>query len=713
VLLVGYFVVLLLVALVAIPALFTTVHALNREQHRSDPTAAATNAVLTGALDQETGIRGYVITADPSFLAPVSSGTDQVTTALATLHGRDVEPGIGPAVDAMDAAFSEWRTKFADVVVDDVNRGNFKAASSFVQSGKGKELFDTFRRKHDALQAEVSQRVASSRKQLRRDVELSLILLGAALLTGLAIATGLWLWWRVWGRRSAERDEELADLGILLRSVLEATTEPIFAKDAGGRHILANRARAASLSQGDPDAEILGRTVDGFVDADTAALIREEDQRVLETGETSQSEEILRQPDGPHIFLTTKNALESVDGRRVGIVGVARDVTLERLLQADRERLYQIEHRLAETLQDAMLGNAELDDDRMDVCARYQPAFEELTVGGDWYDIVALPNEMIGLIVGDAVGRGIDAATAMGQLRSALTALALAGLDPAGALEAVEAFAHTIPGAHSATCLYLVVDPPNEQVVYSVAGHMPPLVVSPDGTTRYLDDVQDPPLAAARLDRPRRTGRAPFPAGSTLLLFTDGLVERRREPIDAGLDRLAAAAAAVVGLPIRAMSDQLIETLLADQLQRDDVAVVAARLVKTHSDTFRRRFNANATTARLVRHDLQEWVAHYELGDDAAGDLALAFGEALANSVEHAYNGAAPGIIDAEGVFADDLFRVTVRDHGRWRAPHEDRHRGRGLMLMRRLVDNVEVDTDGRGTVVVLEYRLRSRSSLA
>ncbi len=246
------------------------------------------------------------------------------------------------------------------------------------------------------------------------------------------------------------------------------------------------------MSQGDGDAVVLGRRVDDFVDAEMATQIRDEDRRVIETGEASRCEEILRQPDGPHVFLTTKNALESADGRRIGIVGVARDVTLERLLEADRERLYKIEHRLAETLQQAMLGNAELDDDRMEVYARYQPALEELTVGGDWYDIVSLPNDMIGLIVGDAVGRGIDAATAMGQLRSALTALALAGLDPASALEAVEAFARTIPGAHSATCLYVVVDPSNAQLLYSVAGHMPPLVVAGDGTTEYLDGQQDP-----------------------------------------------------------------------------------------------------------------------------------------------------------------------------------------------------------------------------
>ncbi len=136
-LLVGYFVVLLLVAVVAIPALVTTVHALNREQHRSDPTAVATNAMLTGALDQETGVRGYVITADPSFLEPFTTGTDQVTKAMATLHGPDVEADMGPAVDAMDAAFRQWHTNFADVVVADVARGQHQGRELGRPVGEG------------------------------------------------------------------------------------------------------------------------------------------------------------------------------------------------------------------------------------------------------------------------------------------------------------------------------------------------------------------------------------------------------------------------------------------------------------------------------------------------------------------------------------------------------------------------------------------------
>ncbi len=711
-LIVGSFAVLLLVAAIGIPALLATVHALDRQQQRSDPSATATNAALVGALDEETSVRGYIITANQSFLAQYSSGAQRVTAALATLRGPDAENDIQSAVDVMEKSLKTWRSTFAEPVILHIRTGDPAAARAIVQSGVGKSRFDEFRAAHDQLEAQVAHDVSTSRKRLRHDVESSLLGLIVALAVGLAVAVGLWLWWRVWGEREAGRELALADLGVLLRSVVEATTEPIFAKDADGRHLLANRARAASLAHGDADAIVIGRTVDDFVDPEMARQIRAEDLRVMSTGEDSRNEEILGQPDGPHVFLTSKSPLEASDGRRIGVVGVARDVTLERLLQADRERLYQIEHRLAETLQQAMLGNAEIDDDRLDVCARYQPALEELTVGGDWYDVVPLPNDMVGLIVGDAVGRGIDAATAMGQLRSSLTALALAGLDPADALEAVEAFAHTIPGARSATCLYLIVDPTNARLVYSVAGHMPPLVITPDGDTEYLDRQQDPPLAAAYLDRPRRVGTHPFLAGSTLVLFTDGLVERRRESIDDGLERLALAASATIDLPIRAMCDGLIAGLLADQLQRDDVAVVVARLVKTHSDQFRRRVSANAANARVVRHDFQSWIAHYELGGEAAGDLAIALGEALANGVEHAYAGMPPGILEVEATYADGLLHVSVRDHGAWRAPQEEpTDRGRGLNLMRQLVDDVRVRSDARGTVVELDYHFPSRSN--
>ena len=254
----------------------------------------------------------------------------------------------------------------------------------------------------------------------------------------------------------------------------------------------------------------------------------------MTTGSEVVLEESLRQPDGVHVFLTTKSPLYDAEGAVVGVVGVARDVTGERALLADRERLYQIEHRLATTLQLSMLGHSEVDDDRVSICAAYRPAMEELAVGGDWYDVVTPPNGAIGLIVGDVVGRGLNAATAMGQLRSALSALAYAERDPVAAIEALDRFALGIPDALSATCLYTLIDPAAQSLTYSSAGHVPALVVDPNGRAEFLDQYQDPPLVVGAGLRRRATVR-PFPTGSTLVLCTDGLFERRGESIDDGL----------------------------------------------------------------------------------------------------------------------------------------------------------------------------------
>jgi serine phosphatase RsbU (regulator of sigma subunit) len=278
------------------------------------------------------------------------------------------------------------------------------------------------------------------------------------------------------------------------------------------------------------------------------------------------------------VFLTTKSPLYNADREVIGVVGVARDVTEERALRRDRERLYQIEHEYAATLQHAMLGTANVDDDRFAFCARYHPAVEGLTVGGDWYDVVARPDGAVVLIAGDAVGRGIGAATAMGQLRSAIAALVGSGADPARALESLDRFATTIAGGAFATCALVIIDAASETITYTCAGHMPPLIVSPDGATKYLDDLQDPPLATIRR-RARRFGVHSLPVGSTLMLFTDGLVERRAESIDNGLERLARAASRLRDLSVDDMCDAIVGELVETDRQTDDVAIVLARLL--------------------------------------------------------------------------------------------------------------------------------------
>jgi PAS domain S-box-containing protein len=577
--------VLVLVLVAVLPALISTIRTLDRLQSRYDPTADATTGLLEGALNQETAIRGYALTEDQDFLDPFTEGSAQIERAQQFFTTASLSEAVRREYEDTIAAYRAWQ-EYADEVERRVATGDTAGAVDLVRGGVGKERFDAFRAAHEGLQRAVDGEVVAKREDLRETVVRSIVSLIVVVGAGVALVIGLWLWWRLAGRRQAEAERRLADTGVLMQAVIDATTDSIFAKDTEGRHILANRARAAAVSGGDPDTPLLGRTVDEFLDPPLAARIREDERLVIADGIEREIDEVLRQPDGPHVFLTRKSALHDATGNVIGVVGVARDVTEERALRADRERLYQMEHELATTLQRSMLGRGALDDDdRLEICARYQPAAAQLSVGGDWYDVVALPDTTIGLVVGDVVGHGIESATAMGQLRSALSALAFAGEDPATTLEALEAFAFTIPAAHSATCAYAVVDPENQRLTYSSAGHMPPLVLVPGAEAHQLDEVQDLPLAATRTHRRRRNTTIEFPVGATLLLYTDGLVERRTEVIDEGLRRLAATASEHRELSVNALCDRVITDLLAGQHQRDDVAIVGARLLRAHAKT--------------------------------------------------------------------------------------------------------------------------------
>ena len=175
------------------------------------------------------------------------------------------------------------------------------------------------------------------------------------------------------------------------------------------------------------------------------------------------------------------------------------------------------------------------------VAARYVPAVAELSVGGDWYDVVPLDNERVAIAVGDIVGRGINAAAVMGQLRSALSVVARTTDSAVEAVARLDRFAHDIEGAKATTLLYGIVDPAVGTLRYTSAGHPPALIVSPDGTARFLDGGRGWPLAVADPDRPRPEAVAELTPGSTILLYTDGLVERRNERLEDGLARPRAA----------------------------------------------------------------------------------------------------------------------------------------------------------------------------
>ncbi|MFD3475292.1 PP2C family protein-serine/threonine phosphatase [Streptomyces sp. NPDC058695] len=267
------------------------------------------------------------------------------------------------------------------------------------------------------------------------------------------------------------------------------------------------------------------------------------------------------------------------DGDRARVLE-AELYTRARELQEVNERLRQAharEREVALTLQSAMLPVSErVGGGRAAV--RYRPAVGALNVCGDWYDLAELPHNRFAVAVGDVVGHGLHAAGVMGQLRSALSAAVRVADGPAAALDALGLYARSVEGAESTTVAQVVIDYDHHTIAYSSAGHLPPALLHTDGTVEFLDRATDPPLGARPEPTPRPEAEIAFEDGAALVLYTDGLVERRREDIDTGLNRLAEC----LTRHASADAERLADTVLAEVIPRggnvDDTAVVIIRL---------------------------------------------------------------------------------------------------------------------------------------
>ena len=249
---------------------------------------------------------------------------------------------------------------------------------------------------------------------------------------------------------------------------------------------------------------------------------------------------------------------------------VVQDVTAERRL-ALREREIAVE------LQLAMLGRAD-DVPGLSVGVTYRAADAELEVGGDWYDVIALPDGKAGLVVGDIVGHDLSATGAMGQLRSALRATAQFRAEPAELLTLTDRLARRIDGAPSATLAYGLLDVASGLLRYASAGHPPMLVARADGSAGYLDGGRGLPLSILASSVPRTSGTCQLEPGDALIMFTDGLYERRSELPDERLRELVRVAAACRHLPPTELSRELTEAMLDDIPVQDDICVLVATL---------------------------------------------------------------------------------------------------------------------------------------
>ena len=202
----------------------------------------------------------------------------------------------------------------------------------------------------------------------------------------------------------------------------------------------------------------------------------------------------------------------------------------------DRAWLYEHEHDTAHTLQRALLPRIAPEHDHLSVIAHYRPALRNHDVGGDWYDVFALPDGDYAIVVGDVVGHDISAVTTMGHLQSAVRLYAIETPDPGALLKRLDRAVASIPGAFCTTMFYGRFHPPTGRLTYSCAGHPPPLLVTQNGID-WLNQARGTPLGVTP---ERTTAHADVPVGAHLLLYTDGLIESRGTAIDDGLARLAA-----------------------------------------------------------------------------------------------------------------------------------------------------------------------------
>jgi serine phosphatase RsbU (regulator of sigma subunit)/anti-sigma regulatory factor (Ser/Thr protein kinase) len=368
-------------------------------------------------------------------------------------------------------------------------------------------------------------------------------------------------------------------------------------------------------------------------------------------------------------------------------------------LAIERARL-AVQDRIAQTLQRNLLPSTLPQLPGVRMAGRYLPASRESAVGGDWYDVIELGFRRLALTIGDVAGHGMGAATFMGHLRSATRAYARDLESPADLLNKLARFSeqeHT----RMATMIYATINLHSWTVHFARAGHPYPLLLKRDGTATFLTEAEGPPLGTGNVATydEQRVVLAP---GETLLLYTDGLIERRGRRLTEGEDALVAAALASPDDP-ELLCRSIIAELTDAGDTSDDIAVLALQVIGMH-ELLEVEVPAQAGQLAVVRHLIRRWVCSNDGTDDDCAAFAIAVTEACANAVEHAY-GPDDANIEIRARLAGDQATVAVRDRGGWRPPRGE-NRGRGIPVMREFMDDVVIESEEDGTTVELRRRI-------
>jgi serine phosphatase RsbU (regulator of sigma subunit)/putative methionine-R-sulfoxide reductase with GAF domain/anti-sigma regulatory factor (Ser/Thr protein kinase) len=398
-----------------------------------------------------------------------------------------------------------------------------------------------------------------------------------------------------------------------------------------------------------------------------------------------------------HVGTLTPRDFSAADSRLMQLAADRIAMALE------HSRLLR-EHNVALTLQRSLLPERLPDVAGLRVAARYRPGQGGM-VGGDWYDAVPLPAGGVGLAMGDVVSRGVRAASVMGQLRQSLRAHAVDGARPPELVERLAGAVRALDRREMVTLSYAEVDATGRELRHVSAGHPPPLLIE-GGEARFLEEARGAPLGAVPNPRYADVTHR-LPPDSLIVLYTDGLVERRGRSMAEGMERLARCATSAGSDPER-IADAIMEDLV-DEATVDDVALLVVRTVAHVGNTLDLRLPAVATSLIVLRRSLRQWLADNGATGDDILDVIISVGEAAGNAVEHAY-GPGDASFDVTATVDAGELDLTVRDYGSWRPPR-GQNRGRGTLLMQELMDGFEVRATEHGTEVRLRRKLGKRAA--
>jgi PAS domain S-box-containing protein len=363
-------------------------------------------------------------------------------------------------------------------------------------------------------------------------------------------------------------------------------------------------------------------------------------------------------------------------------------------------RQFETAREASSTLQRAMMPTTK---PPVGFAVRYEPAASPLEIGGDWYDVLAIGDDKIGVIVGDCVGSGLAAAAVMGQLRSSARVLLINGAAPARLLEELDSAAALIPGAYCTTVFVCTIDTVTGEMTYSSAGHIPALFAVAGAAPHMLTDATSVPLAVQKADARPEASKILLPR-STLMLYTDGLVERRDDLIDNGIERAGQVLADMIEFPAEAVADTVLDRMAPADGFDDDVAIVVYRRPPAPL-----QIEVLATPDQLsdIRAQLGNWLRATGIPDDLAGDIVLVVNEACTNSIEHGYRNRTPGRMVVHVQAKGRGISIRITDFGSWKLPDANpRVRGRGVPLMRAVSGDVTLDGTSTGTTVTMNFEL-------